>query len=228
VTVYLAGPMTGIDDFNYPTFNTAAALLRKACDHVVINPAEFFSGDTTLPRDAYLRYGLSELAMNAEAVVLLAGWQDSAGVRAELDVAVALDIPVYEFPAYYHWKTQGTPQPEPLVLTEKRMMSGHVPPRADVLQEAAGLITGDRNNAYGPPTQDFKRSADAMTAMGYRANLDQPIRPHDVAILVALVKVSRLQHSPQKRDNWTDLAGYAGCGYECAITEDVATTEETK
>jgi hypothetical protein len=31
--------------------------------------------------------------------------------------------------------------------------------------------------------------------------------------------VSRLMHSRQKRDSWVDLAGYAGCGYECAVEE---------
>jgi hypothetical protein len=98
------------------------------------------------------------------------------------------------------------------------------PLRAAVLTEAAGLITGDRNNQYGPPTQDFRRTADALTAMGYRRlDTDEatplPLVPSDIAIMVGMVKTSRLMHSRDKRDNWVDVAGYAGCGYECAVEE---------
>jgi hypothetical protein len=37
--------------------------------------------------------------------------------------------------------------------------------------------------------------------------------------MVGMVKTSRLMHSRAKRDNWVDVAGYAGCGYECAVEE---------
>jgi hypothetical protein len=96
-------------------------------------------------------------------------------------------------------------------------------PRASALDEAANLITGDRNNQYGPPTQDFKRTADLLNALGYRrvdANDEvHDIVPSDTALIIAQVKVSRLMHSRGKRDSWVDLAGYAACGYECAVEE---------
>lgn len=97
------------------------------------------------------------------------------------------------------------------------------PPRASALNEARDLITGDRNNQYGPPTQDFARTADLLNALGY-ARVDaegsvQEILPSDVALIIAQVKVSRLMHSRDKRDSWVDLAGYAACGYECAVEE---------
>lgn len=97
-------------------------------------------------------------------------------------------------------------------------------PRTSALNEARNLITGDRNNQYGPPTQDFQRTAALLNALGYRrvdAVADvQEIKPSDVAIIIAQVKVSRLMHSRGKRDSWVDLAGYAGCGYECAVEEE--------
>lgn len=37
--IYIAGPMTGLPDNNYPAFHEAAARLRKRCWHVE-NPAE--------------------------------------------------------------------------------------------------------------------------------------------------------------------------------------------
>ena len=38
-TIYIAGPMTGLPDLNFPTFHTEAARLRSL-GHEVINPAE--------------------------------------------------------------------------------------------------------------------------------------------------------------------------------------------
>lgn len=89
-------------------------------------------------------------------------------------------------------------------------------PRADLLDDARNVITGDRNNQYGPPTQDFQRTADALTAMGYRRPNGEDLLPMDIAIIVAMVKISRIMWSPDKRDHWLDLAGYAACGWECA------------
>lgn len=91
--------------------------------------------------------------------------------------------------------------------------------RGSVLDEAKGLIEGDRNNSYGPPTQDFARTAGVLNALGYRGPDGRGLEPHDVAIVVAAVKLSRLMWTPEKRDNWVDLAGYAACGFECATEE---------
>ena len=87
--------------------------------------------------------------------------------------------------------------------------------RSEVLTEANDLINGDRNNQYGPPTKDFTR-----TARMWSAYLDIEIRPHDVAALMALLKLSRIAWQPEKRDSWVDLAGYAACGYETAVIDD--------
>jgi hypothetical protein len=92
-------------------------------------------------------------------------------------------------------------------------------PRGSVLTEARELINGDRNNSYGPPTQDFTRTAGILNALGYSGPDGRELQGHDIAIIIASVKMSRLMWTPGKRDNWVDLAGYAGCGYECAVEE---------
>jgi nucleoside 2-deoxyribosyltransferase len=84
-------------------------------------------------------------------------------------------------------------------------------PRRELLTEAADLVDGDRNAQYGDPRQDFAR-----TATMWGAYLGTDVEPHDVAALMALLKVSRLKWSPGKRDSWVDLAGYAACGWHCA------------
>jgi hypothetical protein len=101
-------------------------------------------------------------------------------------------------------------------VTGADMMSA----RVSILHEAEEAITGDRNNSYGPPTQDFKRTAAILNALGYRGPADTDLLPHDVAIIISAVKLSRLMWSPHKRDSWVDLAGYAACGYECVAEMD--------
>jgi hypothetical protein len=81
--------------------------------------------------------------------------------------------------------------------------------RTEILTQADQLINGDRNNQYGEPHQDFTR-----TALMWTAYLDHPIHAHDVAALMALLKLSRIAWQPNKQDSWIDLAGYAACGYE--------------
>jgi hypothetical protein len=103
-----------------------------------------------------------------------------------------------------------------------------VSPRAELLDEAKQLITGDRNNTYGPPTQDFARTAAVLNGLGFRtvrfSELEgelvaEDLQPHHVAMILAAVKLSRLTWSPEKRDSWVDLAGYAACGHECSVAE---------
>lgn len=92
-------------------------------------------------------------------------------------------------------------------------------PRAAVLDDAKAAICGDRNNTYGEPTQDFSRTAGVLNALGYRGPDNQPLQPHDVAVIISGVKLSRLMWSPEHRDSWVDLAGYAACGYECVVAD---------
>jgi hypothetical protein len=84
--------------------------------------------------------------------------------------------------------------------------------RQALLGEAIRLVTGERNNQYGPPTQDFDRTAIMWTAyLNGRRILDA----HDVAAMMILLKLSRISWDQTNRDSWVDIAGYAACGYEC-------------
>jgi hypothetical protein len=92
-------------------------------------------------------------------------------------------------------------------------------PRAEILNEAVELICGDRNAQYGPPTQDFARTAALLNALGYRGPGNRDILMHDVAVMVSMVKYSRMVHQWWKRDTWADIGGYTGCGWECVVEE---------
>lgn len=89
-----------------------------------------------------------------------------------------------------------------------------------LLDEAKHLITGDRNNQYGPPHQDFTRTAALWTALGFEFN-GRPVESHHVALAMIQLKSSRLAWQPEKFDSWADIAGYSGCGWECVV-EDTA------
>lgn len=89
--IYLAGPMTGLPEFNFPAFHAAAADLR-ALGHVVSSPAELPPDiGTDRPWSFYMRRGLGML-LECEAIVLLSGWAESRGASLELTVAKALGM----------------------------------------------------------------------------------------------------------------------------------------
>lgn len=86
-----------------------------------------------------------------------------------------------------------------------------------VLEEAQRLVYGDRQAAYGHPYDDYSR-----TARMWEACLGLPayrITPRLACLMMACVKISREVNAP-KRDNMTDLAGYAACAQRCAERED--------
>jgi len=93
VRVYLAGPMTGLPEMNFPAFHAAAHKLRAA-GHEVFNPAEFGADKSEAGRRSILRDELAWICECAEAIALLPGWEMSSGATAELAVANALDLKV--------------------------------------------------------------------------------------------------------------------------------------
>ena len=93
--VYIAGPMTGLPEHNYPAFHAAAAQLR-AKGREVINPAEQAYG-TDKPWEFYMRLGLQGL-LECDEIVLLPGWQASRGAVLERHVAEHLGMGVSEIP----------------------------------------------------------------------------------------------------------------------------------
>ena len=206
---YLSGPMTGKPGCNYDLFNEVEADLNatKLKRDTIINPARSFGGDRTRPRSDYMKLGI-EYALKADVIVLLPGWKDSEGAMLEVKVARECGK---EF--CYAVKAEGTYWTYP----EFKFIDVPEPPRVQSLQRAIDYISGDRNTSYGPPTQDFKRTADLWTAFGFHFLVDALRRTRPNALI--LLKQSRLAWQPEKADSWDDTSGYAGCGYECAVEE---------
>lgn len=114
--IYVAGPMRGIPEFNFPAFHDATAALR-ARRHEVFSPAERdikhhgadiskgnVTGDEAVAaaehgfnlREA-LKDDLEFICLHADAVAVLPGWENSKGARAEVATAKALGLKVFRY-----------------------------------------------------------------------------------------------------------------------------------
>jgi hypothetical protein len=231
-TYYISGRMRGLPDYNKAQFDAVEKYLWAWVneqpglgDHVITNPRNGFGGDVSLPPTVYLTKDLQDV-LEADVIILIEGWQASEGANREAQLGVWTGK---QFMRALPKGDNGCWIFEPIDEPE---FSESI--RAQACDIGKALITGDRNNAYGPPHQDFQRTADAMSAYGYRHTqlpLDAPTCPtcgarrlqsHDTAISIDCVKTSRLMWTPNKADSWDDKIGYAACGKECAHFDEEA------
>lgn len=91
--IYVAGPMAGLPEFNYPAFYAAAEQLTAAGHKRVVNPAALGDGGTGRPWDFYMRQGIAAL-ITCESVALLPDWEQSTGARLEVHIAESLKMTV--------------------------------------------------------------------------------------------------------------------------------------
>lgn len=88
-------------------------------------------------------------------------------------------------------------------------------PRQVMLEEAADIISGQRDAQYGGPEDNFGRIAKIWSVV-----LGIDISREDVAMMMVGLKVARFANkSGFQADTWVDIAGYAACGYEVGIKE---------
>jgi hypothetical protein len=91
--LYIAGPMTGLPDLNFPAFHAQAAQLR-AQGHEVVNPAEL-NPDPSIAWAVCMLRDLEELS-RCEGIVMLPGWEQSPGAQIERLWAGRLGLHVSE------------------------------------------------------------------------------------------------------------------------------------
>jgi hypothetical protein len=110
---YIAGPMSGIPEFNYPMFNRVTEVYR-GIGYSVFNPAERdierhgvdisignnqgSVAQASAEHGFDLRVALGEdlqyICSTATTIVMLPGWENSKGARAEHATAVALGLEI--------------------------------------------------------------------------------------------------------------------------------------
>lgn len=89
--IYISGPMTGIEDLNYPAFNKADELLKRQ-GYDTFNPAKINGKDDWDWQD-YMKPCIKAIP-DCTHILLLAGWEDSRGAKIELNIARTLGLEV--------------------------------------------------------------------------------------------------------------------------------------
>lgn len=88
--------------------------------------------------------------------------------------------------------------------------------RKDILDAAEKIVTGERQQTYGQPEDNF-----VTIAQMWEAYLGVPISAMDVSMMMVLLKVARVSGRSDLTtiDNFIDICGYAACGGEVAHRE---------
>lgn len=78
-----------------------------------------------------------------------------------------------------------------------------------ILEAAEDAVGVTRIVDYGHPFEDFTRISRLWAA--YLGINELDIQPEDVAVMMQMVKQSRLRNTSNHRDSIIDIAGYARC-----------------
>jgi uncharacterized protein DUF4406 len=97
--IYVAGPMRGYPDLNFPAFHDAADRFRRA-GWTVRNPVEIGreafgpNPEAVQPRE-FLRADIRVL-VDCQAIAVLPGWEHSTGARCEAAIARSLGLAFFD------------------------------------------------------------------------------------------------------------------------------------
>ena len=87
--------------------------------------------------------------------------------------------------------------------------------RSDLIKQADELINGDRHQNYGDASENFSRIASLWSSY-----LGHEIKIHDVGILMALLKISRISYDQTAKDSYVDAIGYVALAGELSVKEE--------
>ena len=84
----------------------------------------------------------------------------------------------------------------------------------DFLNEAIKLASGQRQMDYGDKTENHRNIAQLWSAY-----LEYTVSPHDVAILMCLLKVARTKLGVVSKDTYADMSAYGAIAGEIKFNE---------
>lgn len=171
ISTYISGRMTGLPEYNYPAFFAAEEYILKNWPYttdklLVHNPAridelhDLDPNDHRLSREWYLTKAL-EMLLRCNTIVMLDGWEESAGARLEFDIAKELKM----------------------TILDQRLE----PYKVDILEEASRLVNGPRQQSYGHPKDNF---TDIGRMWGTVLDLPD-ISPEKVGLMMVCLKACR-------------------------------------
>jgi hypothetical protein len=165
---YLAGPMTGYPEYNFPMFRGAANALREQ-GREVVSPVELdeeidgFDGKGELPHhhEVYMRRDLP-LLLKCDEVRVIDGWFDSKGAVSECLVATLAGIPIRTIAG----KDVGVTatllvgrlfallQPNPPLTHNEALALYNPPPQVSTWKPAEATLARPLRDGYVPATWD--------------------------------------------------------------------------
>lgn len=93
--------------------------------------------------------------------------------------------------------------------------------RRSILHKAEKCVCEDRDKQYKGPENSFKAIASLWNSFLYSKGLIvndsaewKGIKPEDVAVMMALLKIARISTGAFKEDSYVDACGYLACGGE--------------
>lgn len=102
--LYISGPMRGIPEFNRPKFDEVAKRIRRS-GHTAISPLEIDTavamddwGCRAVPEDVARHTIMRDLvliAYDVDGIVVLPGWKDSRGAKAEVELARCFGLHIF-------------------------------------------------------------------------------------------------------------------------------------
>lgn len=105
-------------------------------------------------------------------------------------------------------KKVGTPTD---TLTETDTPTDTPTTRAEILDAAKAIVTGEREKQYGSPEDNFD-----VIARLWSTYAGHSFTPVDVAMMMTLLKVARIKTGHYKADSYIDACGYLACAAEIA------------
>ena len=99
--IFISGPMTGLQNYNFDKFNEVGARLEKA-GYKVVNPVDIckkYKKEEVVKRTEVFNAMIAEQQKaereQCDAILLLDGWECSLGVRLELQTAIELKFRIF-------------------------------------------------------------------------------------------------------------------------------------
>jgi hypothetical protein len=84
-------------------------------------------------------------------------------------------------------------------------------PKENIAEKATGLVCGDRNAQYGPPSEDYARTSKVWSGMLiHKLKPGVEIDAREAMLMMAALKLCREVTKP-KEDNRIDAIGYVLC-----------------
>lgn len=99
--IFISGPMTGYEDFNFPRFDEVERLMKEN-GYDVINPANVcrkYRREKVLADNNIFDQMIveeQEEERTCTAILLLEGWENSVGCRREIRTALDLNFNFYQ------------------------------------------------------------------------------------------------------------------------------------